>query len=522
MKKSGKQSNQSNSAHAKVAGRETRVDPAHPASDGRDLAPSLDLRAAVAGMVGGGAAVPLAVVLDDLPQELAALPVVQQVRRQAQQLAAHLRRQHEDVERRESQILARIAQQENSDRTLRLWMREGSETFGEREAAVARREAELERRLRMLDPEGLLAVEDLDQPATQSKAWDELQRQQAALRDQADALRRQRAELNLAAAELVISQIDEQPITSSNFTACDGQSIEAAEALLQAVTQFLSGELLTSEIKRTRTKSKKDAKRNGKKQDEASSSSPDDRFVEMHDTLVEALRRIAIREQTLRQQELLLTHAQSQLATETERVAKSREAHVKQVEARRRELDECETRSEEELAKQQKLLEERSAKLDRRADALEQMRDQLLSLQRETLENRLALEELQSREQPAPTPAQRHTLAQIRNDLAEVYRQQQRDLAAREERIAALATHVAEQHRNWSDRSEQLERWTKANEVQLQQQVGQLASRERELAEAGAQLDAQRRLWQNERAEFISEHTRLLEEVQRLLDEDRA
>jgi septal ring factor EnvC (AmiA/AmiB activator) len=73
-----------------------------------------------------------------------------QLEAQAGQLASYLQERQRDVDGREAQLNARVAQLENELRTARLWVRERDHEFSEREQVLQQRIADLEARLQAL------------------------------------------------------------------------------------------------------------------------------------------------------------------------------------------------------------------------------------------------------------------------------------------------------------------------------------------------------------------------------------
>ena len=97
-----------------------------------------------------------------------------------------------------------------------------------------------------------------------------------------------------------------------------------------------------------------------------------------------------------------------------------------------------------ELEEQRRAVARRSEQLDRSRAALEQLRGELGQLHRETLEIRLATEELWVQlSGVAPPAALIQSLGGIRNKLADHYRSAQSELRARKEEIECPPRRVA-------------------------------------------------------------------------------
>ena len=73
--------------------------------------------------------------------------LIQQFRLQAQQLAAHLDSRQRDLDRREAELHARIAQQETASRNARLWFQQRTIELDDRQSDVEKREQQIVDRL---------------------------------------------------------------------------------------------------------------------------------------------------------------------------------------------------------------------------------------------------------------------------------------------------------------------------------------------------------------------------------------
>jgi DNA repair exonuclease SbcCD ATPase subunit len=91
-------------------------------------------------------------VLQPSGDEAGAVATIRQVRLQASQLAAHLKRQQATVDHREAELNARLAAMEKEIRGARLWLNERHEELAARQAELDRRERELEVRAAEIGP----------------------------------------------------------------------------------------------------------------------------------------------------------------------------------------------------------------------------------------------------------------------------------------------------------------------------------------------------------------------------------
>jgi hypothetical protein len=219
-----------------------------------------------------------------------------------------------------------------------------------------------------------------------------------------------------------------------------------------------------------------------------------------------------------------LTSREQQLADSERRLAESQDeanALLAQLDADRRELAERRTAAEAEVAAERKQvadqLEESRRAISRRAEfldhrwaAIQRAREKLERTHRETLEHRLATEELWARLSPtAPEAALLQSLHQIRSQLADHYSQANADLAQQRQEIDSLREQVAGQIENLTDRKRQFDAWAAGVQEDCRRQAERLAARECELREQETLLHHQSQRWQAERLRYKLEIERL-------------
>ena len=110
--------------------RENRIDPPHQLANGREVQVEQRPPADAA----------------DAEMEVVSLAMVQQLRLQAQQLAKHLSGEQADLDRREAEFQARLAELEQRERNNRLWLKDRHEELAEREAVYHTREKQFRER----------------------------------------------------------------------------------------------------------------------------------------------------------------------------------------------------------------------------------------------------------------------------------------------------------------------------------------------------------------------------------------
>jgi chromosome segregation ATPase len=148
----------------------------------------------------------------------------------------------------------------------------------------------------------------------------------------------------------------------------------------------------------------------------------------------------------------------------------------------------------------------RSEQLDRSRAALEQLRNELGQIHRETLEIRLATEELWGQVCGVAAPAAvTQSLSRIRAKLAEHYRMANADLQQHREEIERLRADLAQQHEQIVRRKQQVDQWATCCREEAQEQAARLAAQADDLARRETELRQQSHLWQVERLRLQQE-----------------
>ena len=367
------------------------------------------------------------------PEHQRAVMLVQQVRSQASQLAAHLQHQQSGLDHREAELNARVAAIESQVRAARLWLAERQTALAEREAELKRRESEFSERefetrwSRVGVPSGVSAG---DEPSF-SPAQDRHHAAEAAGRAAHDA--------RSAATDETIRQLEEKLARYEERA----QHLDKAESLLAA----------------------------------------------QHAQLEEEHRRLALDRQTAREQ----------AEADRRRLAEEREAMLA-------DLD------------QQKLaFRRRSDELDSRQAAIRQMQGEVARVQRETLEMRLATEELWARLCGTMAPAAlTRSLGQIRLQLADQNRLAHQDLAQQKSDLQALAARLDEQHEKLARQRGEVQAWAERRQTEIEAQAAVLVSREQDLDRQEAQFKAQARAWSEERHGYQKEMRRMLRQLRQM------
>ena len=224
----------------------------------------------------------------------------------------------------------------------------------------------------------------------------------------------------------------------------------------------------------------------------------------------ESLRRTAEQLETKQKQ---LEQTESRLQAERAEVKKLQEqssARWRDADGRdhsQRELLEAERRRNmAEVEEQRRAVGRRAEHVDRSRAAMEQLRGELLRLHRETLEIRLATEELWAQlSGAAPPAALTQSLGRIRGKLAEHYRLIHVELQARKEEMEKTRDQLAQQHEALVQEKQRIEQWAVARQKEAQQQAARLIAREQQLDRREIELRCQSQQWQVERLELQQE-----------------
>jgi hypothetical protein len=319
---------------------ETRIDAAHSVQVGSEKSP--------------GICEPEALPPQSGPESLSEAEA-EKLHRQAAQLAEYLRERQSELDHREAQLNAQVAQLESDARAARLWLGERDAELLERHHALARSEREVAKRL-----DRLAAMEN--------------------------ALGRQAGE----------SKDGDRPIFPAEKSGPSPNLYELAR---------------------------------------------------LRDQLVEEQRRF-----------------QEDARREWERIAAAKQ------------------QAQTEVEKKQQVIQRRSEHLDRCRAALWQLRGELQQLHRETLEIRLATEELWIQlAGTAPPAALTHSLGRVRARLAEEYNLTRAEIAEQKKELEALREELATQCEAFADRKKRYERWAAMQQQEVEIQAQRLAAREQVL-----------------------------------------
>jgi hypothetical protein len=381
----------------------------------------------------------------------------EQLELQAAQLAEHLRERLREVDRREAQLNSRVAQIEADLRTSRVWLRE-------QEHDLAAREAELQRQLEDLaagrnpagdsdqdadEPPRTLAIADPSGTAASvSPAQEIAQREQAVILKE-NELRERRFELDRNVAALRHSQ------------ALWEQQQERELAALAKERERLAAEY-------------------------------SERWAQREAQLVRA--------------ESLLREQSEQLAEGRAALAADRRAWEERREAQENALRQRESAHAAQADEDRERLAARAEWIERERSGIEQVRSEVASLHRQALEMRLAAEQLWSQISGRMSPVEvTQSIAQIRRKLAESYRLEEEELAARRRELIELGGKIADQHRELTLMQTGLKGWLATRQEEIQLETEQLERRAADLTQEQEAIRHARSQWQSQRLRYEQE-----------------
>lgn len=471
-------------AEAARASTETRIDTAHVLTKSEAESPDVGPTAAperrdTAGLCGES------------------MLVAEQLRTQAAQLADHLRARQRDLDHRESQLNARVAQIDNDARNARLHLKQSERELEEKErevqaclARLATAEAATTRKHPAGD-EGSVAAEGEGEtggaaeqdfvtagdPLTLPERERALEARTATLKRAREAFEKERKRAE-EALEYQRQQIDAHRETSQ-----------------QLVRQMLA------RLERRRASIEAGSGKSGKRAWQSHLDLPaGDGRGEKAATPPEA------GQQQLNETQTLLAETErlrEQLLEDRRKVQEQGRADRQRLAAEHR-------RQLAELDKQRQSLQRRGEHVDRCRASLEQLRAELGRMHRETLEIRLATEELWTQlSGSAPPAVLPRSLGQIRAKLAEHYRQANVELAEQKEELRTIRAQLAGQHEILIRQKEELEHWSARRQEEVRQQTQRLAARQQEVERQETLFNDLARQWQSEQLGYQQEIRRL-------------
>ncbi len=462
-----------------------RFDAAHP----MQTASALGARPEPPQVEPGGALVP---VSDDVAVAR------QWLARQARQISSHLKRRQSDLDRREAQLHRQLAELENERRTGRLWFNERQEEHNQRDAELAQRQRELEEQ-----GSRLTAAERYADAARQESLQDVAAREQklselhAKLETWAAQLFQREQAAHAAQDELANLRLKTEDQLRHARQITDSRR----EASLELVRLAQQG------IERRRQALEEIERSHAERLSEA-----DLRLAQARRELNLAAAQIEDRRRAVEEAEALLAQGQADLERERIKLAQRRampEPAVAAPTAPPRTADD-----DEQLAAKRRYLVRLEEELESRRQSLEQLRDELARAHRESLEMRLAAEELWGQlSGTAPPALLTQALGEVRRRLADHYRLAEAELEERRKELSSLEQRLADQADRVKRRQQDLYAWVAKRQEELDRQSQDLSQRQTELTREQVRLKRGADDWLSERAGYQEEIRRLMSKL---------
>ena len=413
--------------------------------------------------------------------------------------------QQEQIDRREADLHAQVAEQENGARSARLW-------FGERQQELAARETELGRREREIqEREASVARADREQAEAHERAKADQRRQNEAfssrqreLDERQQAIDRQDTEQAAVSAALARCAAEQKQI-DDRLREEAAQFNRHAAAAIDMLSRFLRGEECL------RPTSQRRARPRGASQSPITARSP--RCSPSWQT---GLSGFAHGNGTSKRLKPCWKTARRNWTTPG---GNSRPSAARGRSAARPsddEMAEAQAHAALDLEQQLRTIKARAEQIERRSAAVDQLRAEVLRTQREALELRLATDEVwRQMIGVAPPAALSQSLAQIRGKLAEQYRLERSEIAGEKKELEMLAERVDRERERVQQQKQEIERWAANRQADIEGQAARLAAREQQLDRRQAEWDQLRLDQLNDRQAYEREIRRLLGQLRR-------
>jgi chromosome segregation protein len=228
----------------------------------------------------------------------------------------------------------------------------------------------------------------------------------------------------------------------------------------------------------------------------------------------EAVRRkaesLASREHQLAELDAELSRQREALAKFHEQLTAERQLLDDHARAERERLAAEETRLAADIERQRREVEQRGEHVDQSRAGLEQFRAELSRMHGETLEIRLATEELWAELSGSTPPAAlTRSLGRIRSRLADHYRTANADLDQKKKELESLRDHLSEQYEKLVRQKRSFDEWAAACRDEADQQAARLQAQTEEIERREADMGEYARAAQAEKLEMQQEIRRL-------------
>jgi chromosome segregation ATPase len=426
------------------------VDPAHPLGGCAPAAPAPEL------------ATKVPEVAANVIQQGSA---VDQLQTQIGQLASRLRERQGELDHRESHLNARVAEVDQDLRTTRLWIEEQEALWAKRQEELTAKEQAIEERLERLAAADAAV---LSKHQVLAEAEENLAQREAAI------------ELR---AQLIADQMTQH---EKNLKEFENERKQVEESIAQQQAEL-------------------------EKSWQVRQHTGEEGVIEELQHAEDAIQK--------RWQEIEL--AEARLAAGEEEIKSLRDAMTKQqqeqeeaVRADRLQLALERRRLMAEIEQKREAIERRSEHVDQCQISLTKTRAEVAQIHQETLEARLATEELWAQMAgDAPSAALVERLARLREKLADHYRATQEEIDQKKKELMEIRTELSQEHRRLVKRKHHVDQWADRRQKENHEMAKRLMAREKELNRCEARMADEIHGWEIERIEYQQAIRRLTARV---------
>ncbi|MCH8045927.1 MAG: hypothetical protein IID44_19615 [Planctomycetes bacterium] len=478
--------------------------------------------------------------------------LLEQVHLQASQLSDGLSQRQQDLDRRESQVHARMAELESQSRRARLW-------FERRQEDLEDQRRQLDEQREAMESQDSQSAEKTAQPTSIKTTKASLKHRERELRAREKELNaiekhllgcEQQAEKTRFELEHREQQLDIRSVEMSDGEvrlaasqlAVDGAQMQAKAELAQEKKKYAaqleqlcrreqhaSEQLADEQSNLTRQlgdeKSKMEQQladereklaeeretlreqmaEGSEKLDEAQQQLLKDQeeaagVLAERRTLFEAAARLDMRQQQLEEAESLLEKAQDSLVNRRGELAHLRDDVDVQARAGQEQIAQRRAELEAQWEEKRDGLDRRAEALQAREKALDRLRHEITDTHRDTLEMRVAIEEIWSQLSATMKPAAlTQSLAGARSRLSDYYRLANNEMAERKEQLQQISHDLAQQHKQLAAGKIEMQQWVARRQEEIEVQAARLVGREQELDRQESDCEQLRRTWQQER-----------------------
>ncbi len=420
----------------------------------------------------------------------------ERLRLQSEQLAVHLRRRQEDLDRREAELHSGMAELDAQTRAARLWLGERHYELEERAKQLAARERVVEDRLSQLSA------------AERYQASHQADTQRQIAEDEGELLQREAA---VEAREVELVQ--RERALESALADMERRRQELADEQQRVIQQLETRR--TASLQMTRlaldgVERRRAAIENQAMQCEVGAENPDMSASDEESDASQMTVMLARREQLLAEAETQLEADRRVLDEERQRCQRRVDELLRREQRAAEELAESRRRADQEIERQTKKLRAKANELDARQQALDQTREQLERTHREALELRLATDELWSRlVRRIPGEKLIAALADVRRRLDDHYRLAREELLEERERLEACRGELTEQHARLRDERSRVQTWVAKRRDELEELARQVTLRRDEVDREADAQQANEDAWREERLALRDQARRL-------------